>query len=69
MGMEHDDIVISHTEQLVTMAERLAGLDRRVNLLEDSLVNIAKRFDRQGWILASILGGVVLELVLILVKH
>ena len=67
--MEHDDMVIAHTEQLFTMQEKLAGLDRRVSVVEDGINELAHKFDRQGWMLAGVLGGVVLELALMILKH
>ena len=67
--MEHDDMVIAHTEQLFTMQEKLAGLDRRVSVVEDGINDLAPKFDRQGWMLAGVLGGVLLELALMILKH
>jgi hypothetical protein len=67
--MEHEDMVIAHTEQLFTMQERLAGLDRRVSVVEDGINSLTRKFDRQGWMLAGVLGGVLLELALMILKH
>ena len=67
--MEHDDMVIAHTEQLFTMQEKLAGLDRRVSVVEDGISSLTRKFDRQGWMLAGVLGGVLLELALMILKH
>lgn len=67
--MEHEDIVIAHTEQLFTMQEKLAGLDRRVSVVEDGINALTHKFDRQGWMLAGVLGGVLLELALMILKH
>jgi tetrahydromethanopterin S-methyltransferase subunit G len=67
--MEHDDMVIAHTEQLSSMQERLAGLDRRVSVVEDGINSLTRKFDRQGWMLAGVLGGVLLELALMILKH
>jgi hypothetical protein len=67
--MEHDDMVIAHTEQLFTMQEKLAGLDRRVSVVEDGINSLTRKFDRQGWMLAGVLGGVLLELALMILKH
>ena len=67
--MEHEDLVIAHTEQLFTMQEKLAGLDRRVSVVEDGINSLTRKFDRQGWMLAGVLGGVLLELALMILKH
>ena len=62
-------MVIAHTEQLFTMQEKLAGLDRRVSVVEDGINSLTRKFDRQGWMLAGVLGGVLLELALMILKH
>jgi hypothetical protein len=67
--VEHEDLVIAHTEQLFTMQEKLAGLDRRVSVVEDGINSLTRKFDRQGWMLAGVLGGVLLELALMILKH
>jgi len=51
------------------MEERLAGLDRRILVVEDGISSLTRKFDRQGWMLASVLGGVLLELALMILKH
>jgi len=68
--MEHEDeIILSHSQKFATMEERLAGLDRRILVVEDGISSLTRKFDRQGWMLASVLGGVLLELALMILKH
>jgi hypothetical protein len=68
--MEHEDeIILSHSQKFATMEERLAGLDRRILVVEDGINALTRKFDRQGWMLASVLGGVLLELALMILKH
>ena len=68
--MEHEDeIILSHSQKFATMEERLAGLDRRILVVEDGISSLAQKFDRQGWMLAGVLGGVLLELALMILKH
>ena len=68
--MEHEEeIILSHSQKFATMEERLAGLDRRILVVEDGISSLAQKFDRQGWMLAGVLGGVLLELALMMLKH
>jgi hypothetical protein len=68
--MEHEDeIILSHSQKFATMEERLAGLDRRILVVEDGINSLTRKFDRQGWMLAGTLGGVLLELALMILKH
>lgn len=68
--MEHEDeIILSHSQKFATMEERLAGLDRRILVVEDGISSLTRKFDRQGWMLAGVLGGVLLELALMILKH
>ena len=68
--MEHEEeIILSHSQKFATMEERLAGLDRRILVVEDGISSLAQKFDRQGWMLAGVLGGVLLELALMILKH
>ncbi len=68
--MEHDDeLVIAHTQQLSTMKEQITGIQRRMGAVEDCINRLEEQMSHNGWMLAAILGGVVVELALQLLKH
>ena len=68
--MEHDDeLVINHTQQLSTMKEQINGLQMRMGAVEDCINRLEEQMSHNGWMLAAILGGVVVELALQLLKH
>ena len=68
--MEHEDnLVLAHTQQLGTMAEQITGLQRRMGQVEDGLDSIQEKLAHNGWMMAAILGGVVIELALEILKH
>ena len=68
--MEHDDeLVINHTQQLSTMKEQITGLQMRMGAVEDCINRLEEQMSHNGWMLAAILGGVVVELAIQLLKH
>ena len=68
--MEHDEeIILSHSQRMATIEERINNQDRRITAVEEATSSMNRKFDRQGWALAGIFGGVAIQLLMEFLKH
>ena len=68
--MEHDEALVqAHTIQLSAGWEKIVALEKRVDALDKAIISLNDKMNRNGWMLAANLGGVVVILAVELLKR